>query len=52
LEIFTQHCSAMNRGCGGWISFFVIVCYGYVSEEVICPSVWLKPYSPRQAQRL
>ena len=52
LEIFTLHYSAMNRGCGGWISSFIIVCYSYVSEDAIYPSVWLKPYSPRQAQRL
>jgi len=41
LEIFTQlHC--MIRACGGWVSFFIIVCYGYVSGEAIYLSVWFK----------
>jgi len=42
LEIFTLHHCAMNRGCGGWVSSFVIVCYGYVSGEAICPSMWFQ----------
>jgi len=25
LEIFTLHHCAMNRGCGGWVSSFIIV---------------------------
>jgi len=32
----------MNCGCGGWVSSFIIVCYGYVSGEAIYPSMWLK----------
>jgi len=28
LEIFTLHHYAMNRGCGGWASSFIIICYG------------------------
>jgi len=30
LEIITLHNCAMNSDCGGWISSFIIVCYGYV----------------------
>jgi len=42
LEIFTlRHC-AMNRGCGGWFSSFIIVWHGCVSWEAIYPSVWFK----------
>jgi len=33
LEIFTLHHCALNRGCGGWVSSFIIICYGYVSGE-------------------
>jgi len=33
LEIFTLHHCAINPGCGGWASSFIIVCYGYVSGE-------------------
>jgi len=29
--IFTLHHCALNRGYGGWVSSFIIVCYGYVS---------------------
>jgi len=25
---------------------FIIICYGYVSEEAICPLCALKPHSP------
>jgi len=39
-EIFTLHHCAMNRGCGGWVSSFIIVCYGHVSGEAIYPSMW------------
>jgi len=42
LEIFTLHDCAMNRGCGGWVSSFIIVCHGYVSHGTICPSVSVK----------
>jgi len=42
LEIFTLHHCALNHGCGGWVSSFIIVCYGSVSGEAICPSVWVK----------
>ena len=42
LEIFPQHHSALNHGCGGWVSSFIIVCHGYVSGEAIFPSVWVK----------
>jgi len=44
LEIFNlhlHHC-ALNRGFGGWISSFIIVCYGYVSGEAISLSVCVK----------
>jgi len=30
-EIFILHHCVMNRSCSGWISSFMIVCYGYVS---------------------
>jgi len=41
-DIFTLlHC-ALNRGCGGWVSFFIMVCYDYVSGEAISPSVCFK----------
>jgi len=39
LEIVTLHHCAMNRGFGGCVSYFIIVCYGYVSGEAICPPV-------------
>jgi len=42
LEIFTLHHCALNRGCSGWVSSFIIVCYDYVSGEVICPSTCVK----------
>jgi len=32
----------MNHGCGGRVSFFIIVWYDCVSGEAIYPSVWLK----------
>jgi len=41
-EIFTLHHCAMNRGYGGWVSSFIIVCYGYVSGQVISPPVHMK----------
>jgi len=39
LDIFTLHHCALSRGCGGWVSSFNIVCYGYVSGEAISPCV-------------
>jgi len=42
LEIFTQHHSALNHGCSGWVSSFIIICHGCVSGEAICPSAWVK----------
>jgi len=39
LEIFTLHQRALNRGCDGGVSLFIIVCYGYVSGKAICPFV-------------
>jgi len=27
LEIFTLHHCALNRGCGGWVSSCITVCY-------------------------
>jgi len=42
LEIFTLHHRTINRGFGGWVSSFIIVCYGYVSGEDICPSMCVK----------
>jgi len=45
LDIFTLHHCALNRGCGGWVSSFIIVFYGYVSEEPIFPSVCVNPDS-------
>ena len=45
LDIFTLHHCALNRGCGGWVSSFIIVCYGCVSGEAISPSVCVKPRS-------
>jgi len=33
LEIFTLHHCAINPGCGGWVSSFIISCYGYASGE-------------------
>jgi len=42
LDIFTLlHC-ALNRGCGGWVSSFIIVFYGYVSGEANFQSVRVK----------
>jgi len=35
----------MNRGCSGWVSSFIIVCY--VSEEAICPPMCFKPRQSR-----
>jgi len=46
LDIFTLHHCALNRGCGDWVSSFIIVFYGYVSEEAIFPSVCVNPDSP------
>ena len=34
LEIFILHHCAMNRGCGGWVSFFIMVCYGKRSTDM------------------
>ena len=46
LEIFTLlHC-ALNLGCGGWVSFFIMVCYGYVSVEAISRLCASNPDSP------
>jgi len=42
LEIFTLHHCTMNRRCGGWVSSFTTVCYGYVLGEAISPSVCVK----------
>jgi len=42
LEIFTLYHCALKRGCGGWVSSFIIVCYGHVSGEAIYPSMWFK----------
>jgi len=39
LEIFTLHHCAMHRGCGGWVSSFIIVCYG-------CVSIYMGAYLP------
>jgi len=47
MEIFTLHRCAMNRGCGGWASSFIIVRYGYVSGKAIYPSVYLKSRQSR-----
>jgi len=46
LEIFTQHHCALNRGCGGWVSSFIIGFCGYASGEAIFPSVCVNPDSP------
>jgi len=37
LEIFTLHHCAMNRGCGGWVSSFIIICYGNCFAEGYLP---------------
>jgi len=37
LQIFTLHHCALNRGCGGWVSSFIMVCYDYFSGKAICP---------------
>jgi len=42
LDIFTLHHRTLNRSCGGWVSSFIIVSYGYVSGETISPSVSVK----------
>ena len=47
LEIFTLHHCAMNSGCGGWVFSFIIVCYGCVSEEAVCLSMWFKSRQSR-----
>jgi len=47
LDIFTLHHCALNHGCGGWVSSFIIVCYGYVSWEAIYPSMWFKSKQSR-----
>jgi len=36
----------VNRDCGGWVSSFSVVFYGYISEEAIFPSVCVNPDSP------
>ena len=47
LDIFTLHHCAMNRGCGGWVSFFIMVCYGYFSGGGLFPRLCaLNPDSP------
>jgi len=35
LDVFTLHHCALNGSCGGWVSSFIIVYYGYVSGEAI-----------------
>jgi len=53
LKIVALHRFAMNRGCGGLVSSFIIVCYGYASGEAIYPSMWLKMQTVQvQSQRL
>jgi len=47
MEIFTLHHCAMNRDCGGWVSSFVIVCYGYVPGAAIYLSMWFKSRQSR-----
>jgi len=47
LEIFTLHHCVMNRGYGGWVSSFIIICYGYASGEAIYPSMWFKSRQSR-----
>jgi len=37
--MFTLHHCAMNRGCGGRASSYIIVCYGCVTGEAIYPSM-------------
>jgi len=32
----------MNRDYGGWVPYFIIICYDYVSGEAISPSVCVK----------
>jgi len=44
-EIFTQHHCALNHDCGGWVSSFIIVCFGYVSGESISRLCALNPDS-------
>jgi len=46
LEIFIQHRCALNHRCGGWVSSFITVCYGYVSREAISRLYALNPDSP------
>jgi len=42
LEIFTLHHCAMNRRCGGWVSSFIIICYGYISGRLFACLCGLK----------
>jgi len=46
LEIFTLHHCAMNRSCGGWVSSFIIVCYGCCRGDYL-PPMWFKSRQSR-----
>jgi len=46
LEIFTLHHCALNCGCCGWVSSFIIVCYWYVSAKTISRLCALNPEIP------
>jgi len=45
LEIFTLHRCALNRGCGGWVSSFIIVCYCFREGHLLSLCA-LNPDSP------
>jgi len=52
LDIFTLHHCALNRGCGGWVSSFIVVCYGYVLGKAMSPPCALNPEpSPESFQK-
>jgi len=36
----------MNRGCGGWVSSFIIVCHSHVSAGLFARLCGLNPDSP------
>jgi len=42
LEIFILHHCALNHGCDGWVSSFIILCYGYVSGKAFSPFLCVK----------
>jgi len=46
IKLGNLHPYAMNRGFGGWVSSFIIVCYGYVWGRPLARLCALNPDSP------